>query len=104
MVGVATPLQQQQQQQPLGTNFIPTSKPVQPVPPMQMMNAQLQQQQQAPMFQGVGMNNNGIGVASPVGVRTTMAGSTWSDVKGTLLLDSISFALNFVYLRLLLFV
>lgn len=84
VVGTVAPLQQQQQQQPpLGQSFLPSSKPVQPVPPMQMMNQQQQPQQQLPnMFPGVGMNN-GMMMGGGPGVQTvSAAGSTWSNLKG----------------------
>jgi len=81
IMGIAAPLQQQP---PLGSAaFGAMSKPVQPVPPMQMMN----QQQQPPMFAAGGMNNGIIG--GPVGMMASgmqpnpAGGSTWSDVKGS---------------------
>ena len=62
------------------------SKPVQPVPPMPMMN-----RQQSSMFTAGGGINNGMmsemmgDVPGIQGMQTNGAGgSTWSDVKGKL--------------------
>ena len=76
VMGMAAPMQQQQRP-PLGTSFLPTTKPVQPVPPMQLMS-----QQQPPMFSGGGMNPVMGTVGAPGMLTNTNRMSTWSDVKG----------------------
>merc|ERR1719370_717081 len=85
VMGMAAPMQQQRP--PLATSFLPTTKPVQPVPPMQLMS-----QQQPPMFSGGGMNPVMGTVGAPGMLTNTNRMSTWSDVKGSvnISLDSLS--------------